>query len=200
MGLVGHKLRFSAACVAGLVTLGLGAAACDDPPPPNPAGAFEINFRDAGADCALASHIAELGVVQANGDPTLVSNGENGAAIKCTVEAASGGFRLDLDLDDLANVRVSVPVLSEENTLTNPATGTLTYVSTDTGGDVFSSPADTPCNFFVDTDAGQFVSAGEAWFTVQCGELNSEANVCGLNNSYIAVRNCIGAVAEEDEE
>jgi hypothetical protein len=198
MGLVDLRMRFT--CCAGLIALGLVAAACDDPPPPNPAGAFQINFRDAGAECALASHDAALGVVQSGGDPTLVSNGENGASIACTVEATSGGFRLDLELDDAANVRVSVPVLSDENTLASPALGTLTYVSTDTGGDVFSSPADPQCNFYVDTEAGQFVRAGEAWFTVQCPELNSEANVCGLNNSYIAVRNCIGATAEEDGE
>lgn len=174
------------------------SAGCEDTPPPNPAGAFYIDFRDTGAECGLASHEAEMGVVGSSGDPELVANLDGGAEVSCTVEAASGGFRVSAELDDAPNLRVNVPVISSENTADNPADGSATYASTDTGGDVYASPTDTPCKFWIDAEDGQFVRAGEAWLSFECDAIDNEGFSCALSTSYLAVRNCAGATEEEE--
>lgn len=182
----------------GLLAASLLSIGCEETPPPNPAGATRVTFRDTGAECSLASHESEIGVVGSSGEPELVPNGQQDAEVACTVEAASGGFHVIAELDQAPNLRVSVPVLSTENTEDNPATGSAAYVSTDTGGDLYSSPPETPCEFWIDPDAGQFVRAGEAWFAFSCDAINSEGATCAIGTSYVAVRNCTGAVVEEE--
>lgn len=185
---------------AGFVAVfALSAAGCEDTPPPNPAGAFYLDFRDTGAECGLASHEAEMGVVGSSGDPELIPNLHGGAEVTCTVEAASGGFRVSAELADAPNLRITIPVLSTENTADNPADGSATYASTDTGGDVYASPPETPCKFWLDAEDGQSVRAGEAWLSFECDAIDNEGFSCALSTSYVAVRNCAGASPEEEE-
>jgi len=148
-------------------------------------------LRDTGPDCPLATHEAELGTVAGTGTPDLVSNGENAAEITCTVQASGSAFTVSATLDEAANVRIST-VLSADNTADAPADGSVTYASTNTGGNVYSTAA-TPCKFWIDTDAKQFVRAGEAWFTFSCDDIENQGHVCGLDDSYVALRNCTGA-------
>jgi hypothetical protein len=93
-----------------------------------------------------------MGVVGSSGDPELIPNLQGGAEVTCTVEAASGGFRVSAELADAPNLRITIPVLSTENTADNPADGSATYASTDTGGDVYASPPETPCKFWLDLE------------------------------------------------
>ena len=177
------------------------SAGCDDPPPPNPAGAFLINFRDSGAECSLASHDAALGTVGASGDPELVPNGQDDSSVECRVEPSGSAFRVSLDLDAGATGVVQVNVtLSADNTPDAKATGTVIYASKDTAGNAYSSPSATPCEFWVDPDAGQFVRAGEVWLSFSCSTLSASGQTCALAESYAAARNCLGASNEDDEE
>ncbi len=119
----------------------LAVVGCEDPPAPTPAGAFDVNLRDSGPDCPLKTHEAEMGVVGSSGEPTLVSNGQDGAEVTCTVEAAGGNFSIDATLDDVANVRLVVASIGDGNDgPTTGADGTLTYASTDTAGNVDAAP------------------------------------------------------------
>jgi hypothetical protein len=179
----------------GLVAFGIG---CEDPPPPTQAGAFAVTLQDSGASCGLMTKTTLLGVVGGTGDPDLISNGADGVKVTCTVEAASGGFHVAANLDDKATVQINVPVLTADNAEDSPAEGTVNFVSTDTGGQVYSSQV--PCEFWTVPDDGQFVRAGEAWITFSCAEIENEGDICRLATSYVAVRNCTGAVTEEDGE
>ena len=136
-------------------------------------------------------------VLLANGEPELVPNAENGAEVACTVESTGGGFKVSATLNDGPFVRVSVPTLSDSNTSDMPAEGSVEYASDETGGDVYSNTE--PCEFYVDTEAGQFVRAGEAWFTFECPAVQSESSSCGIGVSYVALRNCVGTSTEEEE-
>lgn len=171
---------------------------CDDPPLPVAAGAFAVDFRDTGVACDIGSFSTEMGVVESSGNPELVSNGQNNAKAECTIQG-SGTFNVNIVLDDAANLQVKIPEFSPDNTEDNPADGTLGFASTETAGDVYSEPSDKPCKFWIEPDGGQFVRAGEAWFTFECEAVEGEGSVCGIATSYIAVRNCLGAVDEEEE-
>ncbi|NUP06624.1 MAG: hypothetical protein HOW73_11270 [Polyangiaceae bacterium] len=186
--------------VAAFAGVALVVVGCEETPPPNPEGGFTVNFRDTGADCSIASHDAAMGTVGPSGDPALTANGSGNADVSCTIQNASGGFSVSVQLTEVANVQVTIPSFSNENTVDNKADGSMSYASTETGGDVYISPADPKCKFWVDTDAGQFVRAGEAWFTFECASIISEMSDCAMGTSYIAVRNCEGASEEEEEE
>jgi len=179
----------------GLFGFGVG---CEDPPPPTPAGGFDVRLQDSGQTCGLATHFSTLGAVGASGDPELVSNGASGGVqVTCTVESVSGGFHISTNLDDKATLQINVPVISAENLEDSPAEGTVNYVSTDTGGQVYSSQ--TPCLFWTVPDNGQFVRAGEAWLNFSCDEVENEGDVCRIAESYLAIRNCLGALNEDGE-
>ncbi len=192
--MVSNRLLLGLFSVASLAVVG-----CEDPPAPTPAGAFDVNLRDSGPDCPLKTHETEMGVVGSSGEPTLVSNGQDGAEVKCTVEAAGGNFSIDATLDDIANVRLVVASIGDgNNAQAAGADGTLTYASTDTAGNVYQSAGGAPCKVWIDADAGQFVRAGEAWVTVACDSVVAGNNVCAISNSYVALRNCTGAVTEDE--
>jgi hypothetical protein len=170
---------------------------CEDPPPPTPAGAFDVTLQDSGQSCGLATHSVALGVVGESGDPDLISNGADSVAVSCTVEAASGGFHVEANLKQTANVQINVPVISADNVADSPAEGTMNYISAETGGQLYSSQ--TPCQFWIVPDA-QFVRAGEAWLTFSCDEIENEGDVCKIAESHVAIRNCVGAVNEDGDD
>ena len=183
--------------LCGGLILGQLGAACEDPPPPTPAGAYTIAFSQPGGTCSIGSHESKLGEVGASGDPTLVTSGDKNSTTDCTIETASGGFKVTARVAGSANLSISIPSISSQSTQAEPADGTVSYASSQTAGDVFSSQGGTPCRFWVDTEAGQYVKAGEAWLTFECPEIDSEANVCKISTSYVAVRNCLGATNED---
>jgi hypothetical protein len=180
-----------------LGSLALVLVGCEDPPPPTPAGAFALQFLDSSGNCDPATHNAAMGVVGQEGDPDLVSSGANGAEVTCTVKPSGGGFQINADLTDGPNLQVSVPSISADNVdEASGADGSVSYVSSDTGGDVYS--AGSTCKFWVNPDS-QYIRAGSAWVSFVCPEIGNEGSVCSIENGFLNVKNCDGAV-EEDEE
>src|SRR5687767_13457246 len=110
----------------GAVAAAFAAAGCEDPPPPTPAAAFELNLRDTGVDCPLVSHTAAMGVIGTADELELVSNGSAGASVECSVEGDSS-FTISAELDDAADLRINITGFSADSTVDNPATGTLSY-------------------------------------------------------------------------
>lgn len=183
--------------LCGCLGFGLLVAACDEAPPPTPAGAYNVAFSQTGGTCAIASHQNTLGEVGGSGDPTLVTSGSQGSTITCTIESASGGFHVSADLEGSATVSIEIASISDKATDTAPVDGTVTYASQQTAGDVFSSQgAAEACHFWIDGNNGQYVRAGEAYLTFECPTIDSEANVCKLSRSYVAVKNCLGATED----
>ncbi|MBL9024961.1 MAG: hypothetical protein JNL21_22380 [Myxococcales bacterium] len=186
---------------------GLGAAffsvlglACDDPPPPTQTGAFFVQFTDSGIDCNVNNHQTELGTVGATGKPELVADGTNDAAVVCTVKKSGNGFVVSADLDGAATtLQLDVSSLAEsQNTIDAAALGQVKYASSETGGNPYSTPQGQECKFWVDTEQGQYIKAGEAWFSFDCGAVISGSESCSVSG-YVALKNCTGLPEAEDE-
>jgi hypothetical protein len=69
----------------------------------------------------------------------------------------------------------------------------VSYASSETGGDTFSSSS---CSFWLGSD-DQTVAPGKAWLSFSCDEVGSEGNVCQIFEGYLAVENCTGTVVED---
>ncbi len=177
-----------------------GLWGCEDPPAPTPAGAFALQLGDSGVTCNLATHNAEMGVVGQTGEPDLISDGANGAQVECTVEPSGSAFRVNVALADTASLQVNIASISTSSTVDAPAEGSVSYVSTDTGGDVFASPGTTPCRFWVSPDDGQYLEAGSAWLSFECDAVDNEGDSCEIRNGFFTVKNCEGASNEDSEE
>jgi hypothetical protein len=180
-----------------LGSLSLVLVGCEDPPPPTPAGAFAMTFSKSGPDCNLSTHNAGIGKVGQEGDPDLISDGAGSASIDCEVSATSGGFKIATSMSDGTSLQVTVPSISTDNVdEASGVDGSVSYASSETGGDFFASGS-TPCKFWVNPDS-QYVKAGTAWVSFVCDSISNEGVVCGINNGFLNVKNCTGAVEEEE--
>ena len=181
-----------------LGSLSLVLVGCEDPPLPTPAGAFAMTFSKSSPDCNLQTHNAGIGVVGQEGDPDLISDGAGSASIECEVSAAGGGFKIVTSMTDGGSLQVTVPSISADNVdEASGADGSVSYASSDTGGDFFASGS-TPCKFWVNPDS-QFVKAGTAWVSFACDSVSNEGVTCGIDNGFLNVKNCGGAAEEEEE-
>lgn len=171
--------------------------ACDDPPPPTQTGAFFVQFTDTGIDCNVANHQQTLGSVGETGKPELVADGSNDASVTCTVKSGGGGFVVSTELDGAAVLQIDIGKLSEENTAMNPALGQVKYASSETGGNPFSTPQGGECSFWIDTEKGQYIKAGEAWFSFDCATVIKGSESCSVSG-YVALKNCTGVPEPED--
>ncbi|MBL8740583.1 MAG: hypothetical protein JNK04_05810 [Myxococcales bacterium] len=179
-----------------LGSLSLVLVGCEDPPPPTPAGAFALQFLDSTGDCDPQTHNSGLGTVGQEGDPDLVSDGANGATISCTVEAVSGGFRVEARLNSGTDLQITVPSISTDNAdEASGATGSINYASTETAGETYQS---SDCKFWVNPDS-QYVKAGSAWLSFVCDSINGDGDTCSIDHGFVTVKNC-GGTAEEEEE
>ncbi len=184
------------------IACGLGLAgllvACEESPPPTPAGGYTVAFtQTTGGVCAIGSHQSKMGEVLADGEPTLITSGTQDTTTTCTITPVSGGFSVQASLEGDATLTINIGSISASQASDAPATGSVSYTSSQTAGDVFQSPQATPCEFWLDTDAGQYVKEGEAWITFRCPQLVNESDQCGLSESFFALRNCTGATTEE---
>ncbi len=192
--------RPAGALTRSLCALGLSlcfiAAACEEAPLPTPAGAVFVDLRDnPSADCNLNTHDVRIGTVGNSGEVTL-EKASTEVEVTCSVVAAGGGFDINATVDEAPFVEITVKGFSKDNNSEDAAAeGTLSYASSDTGGDIFSSNA---CKFWLNSE-DQKVAAGAVWLTFACPAVTSEGNACEIAKSYLAVENCTGAVTEEEE-
>lgn len=185
----------------GLLVFGAaGLAACDDPPPPTQQGGFFVQFTDSGVSCNIANHQQTLGTVGESGKPELIADGASDAGVVCTVKKAGSGFIVEADLEGSATVKLEVSDLSDA-AATEPqgVLGQLQYVSPETGGNVYAAPPADQCVFWVDTQFGQYIKPGEAWFSFHCPTVAGGMEECEVKG-YVALKNCTGLPTEDDEE
>lgn len=184
----------------GVMVFAGAVAACEDPPPPTQEGAYFVQFTDSTISCNVANHQQLLGSVGESGKPELIKNGASNAEVICTVKQGGSGFIIEADLDGGATVKLQIDNLSDKQiTEAEGARGQMQYISPETGGDLYAAPPDTECFFWVDTQFGQYLKPGEAWFSFNCPRVLSGAADC-KTNGYIALKNCTGLPTEDDEE
>ena len=173
------------------------AVGCEDPPPPTPAGAFALTLQDSpAADCNLSTHDSSMGLVGKSGEPDLISDGAKGAVVTCSVKANAKKFDISADLENNGPIlQITVNGISTSNdSAANAIEGFASYVSTDTGGDLYSSPA---CKFWIEPNDAQYAKAGEAWLSFSCDAVTNAAATCKIINGFVALKKCDGAVNED---
>jgi hypothetical protein len=161
-------------------------AGCEDDPPPPPQGGFTATFVSTGADCSLDSHTGHIGNVSST-EKELKQHGTDSTEIECTISASSISADAYRKSDYLA---VEVGSISPNATQDDPATGIISFVSANTV-DVFTSPADSPCEVWFDEGTDQGIQAGEAWFAFRCAVVEAQGGrTCAIQQGYAAFANC----------
>ncbi|WP_437955646.1 hypothetical protein WME76_29630 [Sorangium sp. So ce119] len=172
-----------------LPLLGFG---CSDPAPPTPRGAFSMNFVDPGASCNAGNHSAMLGDVTAARRLRVLTDGEEGATIDCSV-TGSGTFKVSAQARNpatAAEIRVNIPAITPAATEEMPATGSISFSSVKTGGETFVSDPAAPCEFWFVPESEQGVNAGEIWVVFECLAMLNDGYSCELRRGALAFDGC----------
>lgn len=185
-----RKLRLGPVLAAGsVITTALIAFGCSEPAPIIARGAWAVQFVDTGVDCQIANHNVGVGEVSADKRTTLVDDETNDTTVGCTVIDNGGSFYFDAAESNKAGNVLTIVVsdLPSGATKDNPATGTVSYRSSNTQAQ-FSS---TECIFYFKEGTGQSVKAGNIWVTFECPEIAAGIdNVCQIQVGYAAFENC----------
>jgi hypothetical protein len=186
------RLGFFSSSVLVLATFALG---CEEPIPPTPQGAFQVNFLDTGAECPHKSHQSAMGILTEVNRTEIAIDLIKGAEVSCTVSGPDlGPFKVSADMtfDGTEVLTVSIPKIDSKATEMAPAEGSVGFASAITGGDFFGSSG--PCQFYIEpagpSGVGEGVKPGAAWLSFKCDTLVESNNSCALNESYILIENC----------
>jgi len=181
------------AAVAGLL---LALSGCSDPEPqrstgPLADGAFKVVFGTAmGGGCIIKPHVAQVGEVTENKIGSLLTSGQQGAEVSCSVLGSGGEFSAEVSIFDSGDsLTVDLPKLTLSATEADPASGSVVLVTAQTVKPYTSPPAE-PCAFFF--TGKEEVAAGRLWVSFSCPLLEnaSTGSSCGLGASVLAVQNC----------
>lgn len=187
------RLALALPCVAAAA---LFTGACSDPVPLIPRGAWYVAFQDPGAECNVANHQGQVGVVGSDGEIEYKADGTDDAEVECTVEPSGGAFAVT------GRVRfkgqffsISVGSLKADATLEEPSTGRV-ELQTVQSTDVYRS---SECIVYLNGN-GQTVESGRVWASFQCPAISGGAgDTCAIQQGFFAFENCIGGDTEEEE-
>ncbi len=181
------RLGFFSCSILVLATFALG---CDEPVPPTPQGAFQVNFVDPGVDCPHMSHKSTMGTVSQTERTTVLVDGVKEASVACLVSGSGlGPFKLDasLSFEGTEKLQFNVAAIDSKATEAAPAKGNVGFSSLITGKS-FSS--DQPCDFYIESGGGEAVKPGAAWLSFKCPSLVESISTCSLGESYVLIENC----------
>lgn len=187
-------MRFSrlalALAVLSTSALAVFAAACSDPVPPTPQGAWVAQLVHSKTECSIIGHSAQVGSVSSNSkDKVLVNGGVEGAEVSCQV-TGTGSFAVDGTATlDGKGVSISIPKIDANATKEAPAPGSVNYASAETAG-AYSSPTDMPCNFYFLPNTGEGVASGRIWVAFSCPTVIKAMSTCSLAESFAIFENC----------
>lgn len=186
------RLGFFSCSIFVLATLALG---CDEPVPPTPQGAFQVNFFDTGPMCPHKNHKSVMGVLSQTERTTVAVDGVKAAEVGCTVSGDTLGpftIKANLEFEGTETLTISVDKIDSKATDAAPAQGTVGFASSVTGGDFFGS--NQPCDFYIEaagpSGVGEGVKPGAAWLSFKCPSIVQSTDTCALNESYVLVENC----------
>jgi hypothetical protein len=188
-------MRLSRLALAALSTFAIaaGAAACSDPVPPTPQGAWTVSFISPGAMCHVAGHNAAVGSVTSDQKTTvLVDAGPEGAQVSCSVVGTSTfAVTGDVQLNG-SGLQISIPKISKAATQMSPAPGQVAFASDKTSGLAYQSPTGTPCNFYFTQGSPESVASGRIWVAFTCDKVaqGMPASVCSIKQGYVILENC----------
>lgn len=166
--------------------LALASSGCSEPVPPASKGAFIVSFLSNGGDCKVKGHQSQVGGVTAKERTDLKTDTVKGAQIYCGVYDNGGTFDVEgnIRLED-RSLSISLKGVSPTASEDAPATGSVNYSSSDTGGSSYNS---NNCRFYFREQEG--VAAGRFWADFRCDELTGGVSTCAVNFATIALENC----------
>jgi len=184
------RLARLALAVVSTALLAVFAAACSDPVPPTPQGAWSINFVSTGADCPVMGHMAQIGSVTSSSKSTvLVDGGAEKAKVTCVVSGTSTFSVTGNASANGLNAQISIPSIDSNATAMAPAHGSVSFATGSTGGS-FSSPSATPCDFYFVPGTGEGVASGRVWVAFVCPSVVQQMRDCSLSESFAIFENC----------
>ena len=194
-------MRFVRFAAAALVIVAAPAAlvGCEDTPPPVPRAAFAVSFQDTGVDCDDNSHNGAVGTVNDRSNSVLLNDGDEGVTITCEV-SGDGSFAVTGKILKTGTgssvLDVRIPGIVPGQTKEAPATGTVGYAASGTGGEVYSGS----CNFYFVAGTPEGVDKGKFWAAFACPEVKNELSTCAISSGYVIFENCSTGEDEEEEE
>ena len=175
--------------IAGATLLAVASTGCSEPVPPASQGAFVAAFQAPGS-CGKDIHNEQIGYADSTEIRDLKKNGAGGAQIFCAVQSAGGGFDIEAELKLFStNLRVNIEGMPSTATVDSPHPGTVTYQTQKTVKP-YTSPLDTPCDFWLVND--QEVAPGRVWAQFSCESIEDVGTntICALGESTLAMQNC----------
>ncbi len=185
--------RFALAVVS-TSALAVFAAACSDPVPPTPQGAWFASLVHNTGDCNINGHTTSVGSVTAGGrDRVLVSGTQEAGedvSVSCQVTGTSS-----FTVDGVVTVggkglQISIPKIDSSATKDAPAAGSVAYNNVEFTAGAYSSSTEKPCNFYFVPSTGEGVASGRVWVAFTCPEVTSGMSTCSLGESYAIFENC----------
>jgi hypothetical protein len=184
------RLANLALAVVSTSALAVFAAACSDPVPPTPQGAWSVQLVDNGIACNIAGHAAQLGsVTSGSKERVLVGGGIEGADISCQVTGTSSFAVSALATLDGQGLQITIPKIDSAATKDAPAKGTVSFNSLKTAG-AYSSSEMSPCDFYFLPDTGEGVASGRIWVAFACPKVDDGMSSCELTESFAIFENC----------
>lgn len=187
-------MRFArlALAFASTSALAVFAAACSDPVPPTPQGAWNARLVG-GTGCQVVGHSAQVGSVSsASKDSVLVDGAlvaQDAVEVSCQVTGTSsftvsGVARLAGD-----GLQIDIPKIDSSATKEAPAKGTVSFGSTKTAN-AYTSTSESPCDFYFLPNTGEGVASGRIWVAFSCPKVVDKMSTCSMGESFVIFENC----------
>lgn len=182
--------------LASILAIGALAPACSDPVPPTPRGAWSVSFVDSPPiECSVQGHNASLGKVADTdrANSTLVTHGESGAEIACSV-IGSSSFNIDASAYLSGSIlQMVVRGITSSASPDNPVKGSIGFASPTT----VKTYSSNDCNFYFVPGSGEGIGPGKVWLAFDCPSISAEASTCEIKQGYAIFENC--DTGESDE-
>lgn len=185
--------RFALAVVS-TSALAVFAAACSDPVPPTPQGAWFASLVHNSGECDINGHTTAVGSVTASGREGVLVSGTQSAGedvdVSCQV-TGTGTFEV-AGVVTLGGkgLQISIPKIDASATKDAPAAGSVSYNNADFTAGAYSSSTAKPCNFYFIPSTGEGVASGRIWVAFTCPEVVDGMSTCSLGESFAIFENC----------
>ena len=188
-------MRFArlALAVVSTSSLAVFAAACSDPVPPTPQGAWTVQLvRDSSA-CNIIGHKAQVGSVTSNGRDAVLVDGalveKDAVEVTCKVSGTSSFEVSGVASLSGQGLQIDIPKIDASATKEAPAHGSVSFSSSITAG-AYSSLSETPCDFYFLPSTKEGVVSGRIWVAFSCPKVQDKMSICALSESFALFENC----------
>lgn len=197
-------MRFARFVAAALSPFAIALlAACSDPVPPTPQGAWTVTFISPGPECSIMGHNMLMGSVTSDKKEKVYFDGEvdneiGTASVECSV-IGTNTFRVDAKATiGGRGLQFIIDSISKAATEENPVPGRLSYASEKTAT-AFQSPTDSPCQFYFTDKTNEGVAAGRIWVAFKCPQITGQMSTCEIQQGYAIFENCLQTEVTEEE-